>query len=136
MTAYGRRGNPTLNDPAVRQAFLEAVADGMHIGPASQHVGIGPDLSRRHAATDPTFAADLKQARAQGKKHRDDAKDHSEGHYRNQQCRHPACIKASNQARTNRRQRARQQPETEPGDVHPIPLPMPEPALFPLARAS
>ncbi|MET7713754.1 hypothetical protein [Streptomyces sp. NPDC005407] len=130
----GPGSGPThrFNDQ-LRNQYLEAVADGMRLAQAATHTGISLNIPRRHALNDPAFAAALQQARAQGKKIRDDTKGHDESHYNNQKCRHPTCVEA---ARTGRAERRERQTEDEPADVHNI-RPQPEPGPpFPLARAS
>ncbi|MEU9014216.1 hypothetical protein AB0D12_31495 [Streptomyces sp. NPDC048479] len=117
----------------LRQQYLDAVAEGMRLQDAAAHVGISLNIPQRHARTDNAFASALQQARAQGKKLRDDAKEHGEAHYNNQHCRHPKCVEAIRTGRAGRRER---EAEDQPAELHDIrPQIAPEPP-FPLARAS
>ena len=129
----GRRGHPVTFDTPVRQAYLAAVANGMLLGPAANHVGVSINVPRRHERTNPDFAAALAEAKAHGKKLRDDAKDHSEAHYNHQKCRSPQCVAAARTGRAGRRQRAA---EPDPAEVHDMRPKRELPPSFPLARAS
>lgn len=100
------RGRPARFDQTMQTALLAAIADGLYLKHAAAHVGIHPNVPTRHARTDPDFAAQLADARAEGKKRRDDTKPHGEGHYNNQACRHPECRTAATRARTTRRREA------------------------------
>ncbi|MER8002993.1 hypothetical protein [Streptomyces sp. NPDC095613] len=103
------RGRQALFDQALRQQYLTAVADGMRLGEAAAHVGVSINVPRRHARTDPAFAARLDEAQAQGKKLREDRIPHSEAHYNNQHCRHPDCRARAREGRAGRRQAVAEQ---------------------------
>lgn len=132
MTSPGR-GRPVVFGDEIRQQYLAAVAGGMRLGPAAAHVGVSINIPRRHERTHPDFAAALADAKAHGKKLRDDAKDHSEAHYNHDACRHPACLEAARTGRAARRQRAA---EPDPAEVHNMRPKRELPPFFPLARAS
>ncbi|MFD9721041.1 hypothetical protein [Streptomyces sp. NPDC059076] len=133
-----RRGRQVVFTPELRAVFLDAVASGMYIRDAAEHVGISVNLSRSHAVRDDAFATALTTARAAGKKARADAKGHSESHYNKQDCRHPQCTAAAREGRARRRrqEQAREAGDKQPpAEVHEIRLAESSHCL-PLARVS
>lgn len=134
------RGRPPLFDDTKRQQFLDAVTQGMRLGQAADHVGIDRRVPTRHARTDPAFGAALDQARAIGKKVRDEKKDHDESRYNNQGCRCDLCRAAATAARTGRRHTQHEDPDQTPddpgGQVYDLTQPASSNPRFPLARAS
>ncbi|MFJ9799792.1 hypothetical protein [Streptomyces sp. NPDC101145] len=103
MTTAPRRGRPTVFDEPARRRFLDAIATGMPIGQAVQLVGVNRDLPRRHARTDPAFAAQLSTAQAAGRAARVAEVPHGESRYTNYACRCDTCRTAATAARTGRR---------------------------------
>lgn len=99
------RGRPTVAvfDEETRARFLDEVAGGKYLGEAAQAVGIDRRLPNYHAGRDAQFARALDNAKARGKKARDEAKDHDESRYNNLGCRCPRCTAAASAARTGRR---------------------------------
>ncbi|MFF1916194.1 hypothetical protein ACFVYE_32325 [Streptomyces sp. NPDC058239] len=136
-TATNRRD---LFSEEKRGRYLEAVATGMNLADAATTAGIHHNVPRRHERTDPGFAQALADAKAAGKKIRQENVAHGEYRYNCLKCRCDVCCTAATKGRAKRR--AGVQPE-EPegpseavGQVHEI---RPEPkssTSFSLARAS
>jgi hypothetical protein len=94
------RGRTSRFTTALRQEYLDAIAQGMRLGDAADHVGIHRNVAARATRVEPEFAAALADARAVGKKIRDDQKEHNESRYTNQACRCTRCRTAATAART------------------------------------
>ncbi|MEU6925490.1 hypothetical protein [Streptomyces sp. NPDC046631] len=132
--------NRDLFDDAKRHRYLDAVAAGMTLADAAATAGIHHNVPPRHARTDPAFAQTLADAKAAGKKVRQENVAHGEYRYNCLQCRCDVCCTAATKGRAKRRAAA-QPAEAEGqsgavGQVHEI---RPEPkssTSFLLARAS
>lgn len=132
--------NRTVFDDTLRTQYLDAVTNGMRLGPAATHVGISPDVPARHARTDPAFGRALTTAKTLGKKARDEDIPHGEYRYNCHKCRCDVCCTAATTGRAGRRANPEHDtgtPESAPpGQVHNI-RPEPESSTsFLLARAS
>ena len=103
MTNRQHRGRPPVFDDMLRARYLEAVAAGMRLGPAAVHAGVHSNVPRRHALTDPQFAAALGHAKTQGRKAREEELPHDEARYNNQRCRCRTCRAAATAGRAARR---------------------------------
>ncbi|MFB7222384.1 hypothetical protein [Streptomyces sp. NPDC056227] len=132
--------NRDVFDEAKRQRYLDLVATGMNLADAAKATPIHHNVPRRHERTDASFARALADAKAQGKKIRQENVDHDEYRYNCLGCRCDLCCTAARTGRAARRAAA--QPDAAegqsepPGQVHEI---RPEPESFPsflLARAS
>jgi len=126
-TRYGRGRPPRFTD-TLRTQYLTAVTAGMYLKAAAAHVGIDPSVPARHARTDTAFGEALQEARAAGKKVRQEATPHGEYRYNHQACRCITCTLKATVARTGRRHTDRDA-EPEPGGQI-IDLP-PQPAQVP-----
>jgi hypothetical protein len=132
--------NRTVFDDTLRTQYLNAVTNGMRLGPAAHHVGISPDVPARHARTDPAFGRALTTAKVLGKKTRQEDIPHSEYRYNCHKCRCDICCTAATKARASRRAAAEHDADegqsAPPGQVHEIrPAPKSLPSFL-LARAS
>jgi hypothetical protein len=132
--------NRDLFDAEKRRRYLDAVATGMTLADAAAAAGVHHNVPRRHERTDPAFAQALADAKAAGKKIRQEEVPHGEYRYNCLQCRCDVCCTAATKGRAKRRAAA--QPDDgegqfgPPGEVHDI---RPEPKSFPsflLAKAS
>ncbi|KAF0646592.1 MULTISPECIES: hypothetical protein [Streptomyces] len=127
------RGRPATFTTATRRVFLDAVAAGTPLGQATQLAGVSPTTPRRHARTDPAFAADLAAAKAAGREARLANVPHGESRYNNYGCRCTTCRTAATTARTNRRHTTNPDPQV-------VTLPAPAASSCPssllLAKAS
>ena len=97
------RGRPALFDGPTQDRYLAAVADGMYLNAAADHIGIHRNVPTRLARTDAVFGARLDDAKAAGRKRRIDNLPHDESRYCNYKCRCPQCTTAATTARTARR---------------------------------
>lgn len=127
------RGRPGhLDDETTRDRYLTAIANGMRLGQAADHVGIHRNIPTRYRRTDPKFATALQEALALGKKIRENDQPHDESRYNHQGCRCRKCTRAAADARIGRR---RTQEDEPAGQLYDLPA-APSPQSFPLARAS
>ncbi|MFD7980155.1 hypothetical protein [Streptomyces sp. NPDC059071] len=106
--------------PAVREEFLALVAGGSYLGAAAASLGLSLNVPSQHAASDPAFAAALKEAKAVGRQARRDDAPHDEARYNQQACRCPRCTKAASSARMARKARAK---ELQPPALTAVPGP-------------
>ena len=97
------RGRPALFDGPTQDRYLAAVADGMYLNAAADHIGIHRNVPTRLARTDAVFGARLDDAKTAGRKRRIDNLPHDESRYCNYKCRCPQCTAAATTARTARR---------------------------------
>jgi hypothetical protein len=127
-------------DEVKRQRYLDHVATGMNLADAAAATPIHHNVPRRHERTDPAFRRALADAKAAGKKIRQENVAHGEYRYNCLQCRCDICCTAATVGRAARRAAA--QPDAgegqsgPPGEVHDIRV---QPKSFPsflLARAS
>lgn len=95
-------GRPVRFDDTLRAAFLDAVTAGLSLGQAAAHVGIHPNIPSRHAKTDDGFAVRLADAKAAGRKVRQEGLPHGEYRYNHHQCRCQTCTADHTRARTAR----------------------------------
>ncbi|WP_399559179.1 hypothetical protein OH809_45255 (plasmid) [Streptomyces sp. NBC_00873] len=132
--------NRDVFDDAKRRRYLDLVATGMNLADAAAATPIHHNVPRRHERTDPAFAQALADAKAQGKKIRQENVAHDEYRYNCLNCRCDVCCTAATKGRAARRAAA--QPEGAegqsgpPGEVRDIRV---QPKSFPsflLARAS
>ncbi|MGS2592091.1 hypothetical protein [Streptomyces hebeiensis] len=135
--AHGR-GRPTVFNNAARARFLQAVTEGMLLAPAAAHAGVVPEVPRGHARKDPDFAAQLAEAKALGRKVRQERAPHDEARYNNQGCRCRTCKSAAAAGRAARRGQPSTHPKTgrSQGEVVGLPERGEIPPSFSLARAS
>ncbi|WP_327259950.1 hypothetical protein [Streptomyces sp. NBC_01240] len=137
---YTATNRGDLFGEAKQRRYLDAVATGMNLADAATTAGIHHNVPRRHERTDPAFAQALADAKAVGKKIRQDNVAHDEYRYNCLNCRCDICCTAATKGRARRRAAA-QPAEAEGqsgavGQVHEI---RPEPkssTSFLLARAS
>ncbi|MFI6653262.1 hypothetical protein ACIBI8_37440 [Streptomyces sp. NPDC050529] len=132
-------GRPLFDDTA-RERYLAHVAAGLTLAEAAAATPIHHNVPPRHARTDPAFGRALADARAAGKKARQEGVPHGEYRYNCLQCRCDVCCTAARTGRASRRAAAEhaegEGQSTPPGQVHEI---RPEPKSLPsflLARAS
>jgi hypothetical protein len=132
--------NRALFDETARQRYLDHVATGMNLADAAAATPIHHNVPRRHERTDPAFRRALADAKAQGKKIRQENVEHGEYRYNCLGCRCDICCTAARTGRAARRAAA--QPEaTEgesapPGQVHDLRVEPKSLPSFLLARAS
>ncbi|MEU9947019.1 hypothetical protein [Streptomyces sp. NPDC047939] len=133
-------GRPVLFDDTARERYLAHVAAGLTLAESAAATPIHHNVPPRHARTDAAFGRALTDARAAGKKNRQENLPHDEYRYNCLQCRCDLCCTAARKGRAGRRAAA-EQADAEgqsipPGQVHEI---RPEPKSLPsflLARAS
>ena len=129
------RGRPVVFTDTLRARYLEAVTAGLYLKDAAAHIGIGHNVPQRHARTDPGFAAALKEARAAGKKVRDENIPHGEYRYNHHGCRCTnGCARDATKGRAARRQTSTETTDTG-GQVIDLP-PAQVPHSFSLLKAS
>ncbi|MGW1409451.1 hypothetical protein [Streptomyces sp. NPDC002403] len=132
--------NRDLFDDKKRLRYLEAVAAGMTLADAAATAGIHHNVPPRHARTNPAFGRALVDAKAVGKKVRQENVEHGEYRYNCLQCRCDVCCTAATKGRAKRRAAAQPaeadgQPEAvgQVREIRPEPKPF---SSFLLARAS
>lgn len=130
--ARRRPGRAVTFTPDRRQQYLDALAAGIPLGAAAAQVGISPNVPRLHQRTDPAFAQAVQEAKALGRKLRQDAAPHGESRYNNQGCRCRTCRAAATTARTNRRH---DNPDTGGNIINITPPEPPAPGALLLLRA-
>lgn len=109
--------NRDVFDEVKRQRYLDHVATGMNLADAAAATPIHHNVPRRHERTDPSFARALADAKAQGKKIRQENVDHDEYRYNCLGCRCDICCTAARTGRAARRAAA--QPEATEGQSGP-----------------
>ncbi|MFJ1827390.1 hypothetical protein [Streptomyces sp. NPDC088178] len=123
-----------------RRRYLDAVATGMNLADAAAAAGIHHNVPRRHERTDPAFAHALADAKAAGKKVRQENVAHGEYRYNCLGCRCDVCCTAATKGRAKRRAAAQPaEPDGQSGAVGQVHEIRPEPkssTSFLLARAS
>ncbi|MEE1812676.1 hypothetical protein [Streptomyces sp. BE133] len=132
--------NRDVFDDAKRRRYLDAVAAGMTLADAAATAGVHHNVPPRHARTDPAFAQALADAKAAGKKVRQENVPHDEYRYNCLQCRCDVCCTAATKGRAKRRAAAQPaEPDGQSGAVGQVHKIRPEPkssTSFLLARAS
>lgn len=115
MTHSRPAHRPLTFDDRMREQYLAAVTNGMRLASAAAHVGISADIPTRYARTNPAFGRALADAKAIGKKHRQENIPHGEYRYNCHGCRCETCTTAATHARTRRR--TTNQPEEGQGEA-------------------
>lgn len=132
--------NRDLFDDTAKQRYLDHVATGLNLADAAAATPIHHNVPRRHERTDSLFARALADAKAQGKKIRQENVEHGEYRYNCLQCRCDICCTAARTGRASRRAAAEHDPDGgqsgPPGEVHDIRVQPKSLSPFLLARAS
>ncbi|MFF2411829.1 hypothetical protein [Streptomyces sp. NPDC058092] len=115
MTNSRPAHRPLTFDDRMREQYLAAITSGMRLGPAAEAVGISVDIPTRYARTDPDFGRALADAKAIGKKNRQENIPHGEYRYNCHGCRCETCTTAATRARAGRR--TTDQPEDGQGEA-------------------